>query len=89
LSELVCDGVWASIQYTTPETFEDQAGHVRTLRKAEDRVILAAMAIYPEGTRELLHYEIAQSESHSAWEAVFKNLQERGLNLDGIKVVVA
>lgn len=86
---LLVDGVWASIQYTTPETFEDQAGHVRTLRKAEDRVILAAMAIYPDGTRELLHYEIAQSESHSAWEAFFKSLQERGLNLDGVKVVVS
>jgi hypothetical protein len=43
----------------------------------------------PDGTRELLHYEIGQSESHSAWEAFFKNLQERGLNLDGVKVVVA
>jgi transposase-like protein len=47
------------------------------------------MAIYPDGTRELLHDEIAQSESHRAWEAFFQHLQERGLNLDEVQVVVS
>jgi transposase-like protein len=47
------------------------------------------MAIYPEGTRQLLHYEIAQSESQDAWEALFKHLQERGLNLEGVEVIVS
>jgi putative transposase len=86
---LFVDGVWVSIQYTTAETFEDQAGHLRTLRQAQDRVVLAAMAIYPDGTRELVHYEIAQSESQAAWEAFFNHLHERGLNLDGVEVVVS
>ncbi len=86
---LLVDGVWVSIQYTTEETFEDQAGHLRTLRQAQERVVLAAMAIYPDGTRELLHYEIAQSESQAAWEEFFKGLQVRGLNLDGVEVVVS
>jgi putative transposase len=86
---LLVDSVWASIQYTTPETFEDESGHLRVLRKAQDRVVLAAMAIYGDGTRELLHYEIAQSESQAAWEAFFKSLQERGLNLDALKLVVS
>jgi len=86
---LLVDGVWVRIQYASGETFEDQAGHLRTLRKAQERVVLAAMAIYPDGTRELLHYEIAQSESQAAWEAFFKCLQERGLNLNGVEVVVS
>jgi len=86
---LLVDGVWVSIQYTTEETFEDQAGHLRTLRQAQNRVVLAAMAIYPDGTRQLLHYEIAQSESQAAWEVFFKHLQERGLPFDGVEVVVS
>jgi putative transposase len=88
-SILLVDGVWVSIQYTTEETFEDQAGHLRTLRQAQDRVVLVAMAIYPDGTREILHYDIAESESQLAWESFFKGLQERGLNLDGVEVVVS
>ena len=86
---LLVDGVWVSIQYTTGEKFEDQAGHLRTLRQAQERVVLAAMAIYPDGPRQLLHYEIAQSESQDAWEALFKHLQERGLNLEGVEVIVS
>lgn len=86
---LLVDGVWVRIQYASGETFEDQAGHLRALRQAEERVVLAAMAIYPDGTREIVHYEIAESESQAAWEAFFKALQERGLNLDGVEVVVS
>lgn len=86
---LLVDGVWVKVQYTTQETFEDQSGHLRTLRKAQERVVLAAMAIYPDGTREILHYEIAQSESQASWDVFFKHLQERGLNIDGVKVVVS
>jgi putative transposase len=86
---LLVDGVWVRIQYASGETFEDQAGHLRTLRKAQEQVVLAAMAIYSDGTRELLHYEIAQSESQTGWEAFFKCLQERGLNLNGVEVVVS
>jgi transposase-like protein len=86
---LLVDGVWVRIQYASGQTFEDRAGHMRTLRQAEERVVLAAMAIYPDSTRELLHYEIAQSESQAAWESFFKGLQERGLNLDGVEVVVS
>lgn len=88
-SILLVDGVWVRIQYTTEETFEDQAGHLRTLRQAQDRVVLAAMAIYADGRHEILHYEIAQSESQVAWEAFFKGLQERGLNLDGVELIVS
>lgn len=86
---LLVDGVWVRIQYASGATFEDQAGHVRALRQAEERVVLAAMAIYPDGTREILHYEIAESESQAAWESFFKGLQARGLNLDGVEVVVS
>jgi putative transposase len=86
---LLVDGVWVRIQYASGETFEDQAGHLRALRQAQERVVLVAMAIYPDGTREILHYEIAESESQLAWESFFKGLQERGLNLDGVEVVVS
>jgi transposase-like protein len=86
---LLVDGVWVRIQYASGETFEDQAGHVRALRQAQERVVLVAMAIYRDGTREILHYEIAERESQAAWESFFKGLQERGLNLDGVEVVVS
>lgn len=86
---LLVDGVWVSIQYPSDETFEDQAGHLRKVRQAEDRVVLVAMGIWPDGTRQILHYEIAHSESQLAWGSFFEQLQQRGLNLAGIELVVS
>ncbi|WP_212666938.1 transposase, partial [Acaryochloris marina] len=36
---LIVDGVWASVQCASEDFWEDQAGHIRKLRRAEDRVI--------------------------------------------------
>ena len=51
-------GVWVSIQYASEEVWEDQAGHLRKLRHAQERVVLAAMAVWPDGTQYILHYEV-------------------------------
>ncbi|HEY5139347.1 MAG TPA: transposase, partial [Methylococcales bacterium] len=56
---LIVDGVWVSIQYASDQWWEDQAGHLRKLRQAQDAVILVAMAIWPDGTQGILHYEVA------------------------------
>jgi putative transposase len=88
-SILLVDGVWVSIQYPSDETFEDQAGHLRKVRQAEDRVVLVAMGIWSDGTRQILHYEIAHSESQLAWGSFFEQLQQRGLNLPAIELVVS
>ena len=37
------------------------------MRQAQERVILAAMAVWPDGTYQLLHYEIAEGEDSQSW----------------------
>jgi|APDOM4702015191_1054821.scaffolds.fasta_scaffold60957_1 transposase-like protein len=86
---LLVDGVWVSIQYTCEETWEDQSGHLRTLRRAEERVVLVAMAIWPDGTRQVLHYEVAPQESQADWQTFFEHLQSRGVDLSAIELVVS
>ena len=51
---IIVDGVWVSIQYTLDQFKIDRAGHQRQCRQAEDRVILAAMAVWPDGSHHLL-----------------------------------
>jgi len=86
---LIVDGVWVSIQYASDQEWEDKAGHLRKLRQAQDCVILVAMAIWPDGTQCILHYEVAAQESQEYWKTFFKNLCERGLNPSQIKLVVS
>jgi len=86
---LIVDGVWVEVQYTTGEVKIDRSGHQRQVRQAHDRVILAVMAVWPDGTHEMLHYEIAQQEDTAAWQTLFEHLITRGLDPKGVEVVVS
>lgn len=86
---IVVDGVWVSIQYTQDEHKVDKAGHLRQCREAEDRVILAAMAIWPDGNHHLLHYTIAVTEDSEQWRRFFDELVTRGLNPNTVELVVS
>jgi putative transposase len=51
---ILVDGVWVEIQYTIADEFkEDQSGHLRQCRRAEERVVFAVMAIWADGSQEL------------------------------------
>ncbi|MEN8445073.1 MAG: transposase [Cyanobacteria bacterium J06555_13] len=86
---LVVDGVWVDIQYTSAETKVDRAGHVRQVRHAEERVVLTALAVWPDGNYETLHYEIAEQEDTKSWATFFEHLIERGLDPAAVELVVS
>ncbi|MGD1932689.1 MAG: transposase [Leptolyngbyaceae cyanobacterium] len=86
---LIVDGVWVEIQYTSGAVKVDRSGHQRQVRQAQDRVILAVMAVWPDGTHEMLHYEIAQQEDTTAWQSLFEHLMARGLDPETVQVVVS
>jgi putative transposase len=85
---ILVDGVWVDIQYPIADEYkEDRSGHLRQCRQLEERVILAVMAIWEDGRHELLHYEIAESESEENWKTVFKHLKARGFDPKQLKLV--
>lgn len=87
---ILVDGVWVEIQYTMAGEFkEDESGHLRQYRQAEKRVVLAVMAIWEDGSQELIHYEVAETESEAAWTKVFESLIRRGLNPNHLELVVS
>lgn len=86
---LIVDGVWVSIQYAQDEVKIDRAGHERQVRQAQERVVLAAMAVWPDGRYHILHYEVALQEDTDAWEAFFCHLIERGLDPRAVQLVVS
>ncbi len=86
---LIVDGVWVDIQYTLDEYKIDRAGHERQCRKAQERVVVAAMAVWPDGSYQLLHFEIAEDEDETAWMSLFDNLIARGLDPEAVQLVVS
>lgn len=88
-SVLIVDGVWVEIQYSSGTLKVDRSGHQRQVRHAQERVILAVMAVWPDGSHEMLHYEIAHQEDTTAWQRLFEHLIGRGLKPQTVKVVVS
>jgi len=85
---ILVDGVWVDIQYTIDDEFkEDQSGHIRQCRRVEERVVLAVMAVWEDGSQELIDYEVASVESEATWTRVFQNLIARGLDPNKVKLV--
>ena len=86
---LIVDGVWVDIQYPTDEIKEDRAGHLRQCRQTEERVILSALAVWEDGSYEMLHYEVSQQEGELQWREFFESLIARGVAPEEIELVVS
>jgi len=52
------------------------------------RVLLCAYGITEAGVREFIDFMLAPSESAAAWEAFLRDLYERGLNAEGMQLIV-
>ncbi len=86
---LIVDGVWVEIQYTLDEFKIDRAGHQRQRRQAQERVILVAMAVWPDGSYHIFHYEIAETEAEHTWLAFFDHLLKRGFDPHKVELLVS
>ena len=71
---LIVDGVWVDIQYSRDDFKLDRAGRKRQCRQAEERVILAALAVWPDGSYEILHYEVSEGEGEAQWNPFFQQM---------------
>lgn len=86
---IIVDGVWVDIQYSLDQFKIDRAGHQRQCRQTQERVILVAMAVWPDGSYHILHYEIADTEAEQTWLAFFDHLLQRGLDAQKVALVVS
>lgn len=86
---IITDGVWVSIQYPTGETFTDRSGHQRRKVCHQERVILAALGVWPDGRHYVLHYEVATTESAETWKEFWQHLFARQLDARGVRMVVS
>lgn len=86
---LIVDGVWVTILIPTGETALDASGHERHCAKGEKRVILAVLAVWPDGQHQIIHYDIAHEESQASWSAVCQQLLARGLDPSAVRLVVS
>ena len=54
-----------------------------------NRVMLVALAVWPDGTHQIVHYQVAEAENKAAWLKLFENLIARGLDPSLVKLIVS
>jgi hypothetical protein len=84
-----CDGIWVTLQGQEGEIKPDKRPRKRHQRSGKKVVILVAMGFWPDGRREILDWQLANSEDHTQWEVLLKRLLERGIGAEqGLKMIV-
>lgn len=86
---LIVDGVWGQVLAPTGATFLDQSGHERREMRGQDQVILTVMGVWPDGRRQIIHYQLAAAEDTAAWSDLLAALLDRGLDADAVQLVVS
>lgn len=85
----IVDGVWVTIQYTLDSFKVDKAGHQRQQRQAQERVILVAMVVWPNGVHHILHFAVAEAECEQTWTSFCDQMIVCGLNPQAVNLVVS
>jgi putative transposase len=86
---LIVDGVWVQVLAPTGATWIDQSGHERKEMRGQERVVLTVMGVWEDGRHEILHYEAAAAEDSEAWTNLLSALKRRGLDMEGVRMVVS
>ncbi len=67
----------------------DKRQRQRQKRRGKKVVILVALGFWPDGRREILDWQVANSEEHSEWEVLLRRLSQRGVQAEqGLKMIV-
>jgi putative transposase len=93
-SVIQLDGIWLSLQTQTNEEATikfDRRGRQRHKRTGKRMVVLVALGLWSDGSgrREVVDWELAESESEVAWTKLLQRLWERGARAEnGVQVLV-
>jgi hypothetical protein len=86
------DGIWVTVTTEGEVVLRDRRNRARHERKGKKRVILVALGFWTENgkeKREIVDWQIAESEKHEEWEVLLHRLVKRGAKAEnGLKAII-
>ena len=86
------DGIWVTITEQGEVVVLDRRDRARNERHGKKRVILVALGFWTENgkeKREIVDWQIAESEKHEEWEVLLHRLVKRGAKAEnGLKAII-
>jgi transposase-like protein len=86
---VIVDGVNIKVLLPTDTYYTNQRGQRRQVKRHEDRVILAALGVWPDGRYQVLCFEMVEKETKVSWKKLFRNLLSKGLDTSLLQLVVS
>jgi len=86
---ILIDGVNIVVRCPTGEVKTNQRGQQRAVTEAQKRVILAALGVWPDGRYQLLHFQVVERETKTAWQGFFGQLLDKKLDLTVLQLIVS
>ena len=86
---VIVDGIDIKVLLPIDTYYTNQRGQRRQVKCHEDRVILAALGVWPDGRYHVLCFEMVEKETKVSWKKLFRNLLSKGLDTSLLQLVVS
>ena len=86
---ILVDGMWIKIAYPNGEMSVESQGRRRAVKRKQQRVMLSALGVWPDGHWEIVHWQIAEGENAQTWKTFFEQLYAKGLTEETTQLVVS
>ena len=86
---VIVDGINIKVLLPTGSYSSNQRGQQRQAKRREERVILAALGVWPDGRHQVICFEIVDQETKVAWKKLFRKLLDKGLDTSLLQLVVS
>ena len=86
---VIVDGVNVEVLLPSGTHRTNRRGQRRQVKRREDRIILAALGVWPDGRHQVLYFERVDQETKANWKKFFQNLLAKGLDTSLLQLVVS
>jgi len=76
---LLVDGLWITIAYPSGKRTVDSQGRRRAVKRQQQRVMLSALGVWPDGHWDIVHWQMAAGEKETTWQTFFGQRSAKGM----------
>lgn len=86
---VLVDGLWLKLAVPSGEITADASGRKRPVKHKQQRVMLTALGIWPDGHWEILSWHLASHEDAASWGAFVGTLYTKGVTEHTTELIVS
>jgi hypothetical protein len=86
---LLVDGMWINIAYPSGKMTVDSQGRRRAVKRQQNRVMLSALGVWPDGPWDIVHWQMAAGANETTWKTCLGQLSAQGMTEETTQLVVS